>query len=280
MGYTGRLLALLALLGPLPPACNSFVEFFAGDAAWSRGLRLLGFTGVSFDARQTLDHDFLTPVGFLLGLLAIMLLHKRGVVLAAPPCSSWVFMSRSSTGRHLDIMGCGSALVEAQNALVARLVYALILCIKRGIYWIVEQPASSILFEHPRWREGHGVGSAPYLGHMERRLTSADRACVQNNGHRLVTADTYVDKQGQKRCNGHRHDLKSTQAYDMGFGSAHALLYKNHLESDATDDEQPPPLIDSDSEIGDDDKYLEDLRDSTFSWKSNIKAEHVLQIQR
>ena len=127
MGYTVRLLALIALLGPIPPATNSFLELFAGEEAWSDGMRLLGYVGMSMDARRNIDYDILKPQGFLLAILSVMIMHAGAVALGGPPCSSWIFATRFSTGRFLDILGnVGSAYVRAQNALVARLVYILI----------------------------------------------------------------------------------------------------------------------------------------------------------
>ena len=49
-----------------------FVELFAGDHAVSRGLRALGYKGVTFDNRTVdIRHDMLTPVGFWAALAAL-----------------------------------------------------------------------------------------------------------------------------------------------------------------------------------------------------------------
>ena len=77
----------------------SFVELFAGDAAVSKGLRLFGYSGLSFDMRYSELHNFLTPSGYLAALAAIMPIHVGGVVWMAPPCSTWVWVSRHSTKR-------------------------------------------------------------------------------------------------------------------------------------------------------------------------------------
>ena len=77
----------------------TYVELFAGDRSWSKGMTLMGFQGRSWDARYDNTMDFLTPAGFLLMLMSVMKMHVRAVFLAAPPCSSWIFFSRFSTGR-------------------------------------------------------------------------------------------------------------------------------------------------------------------------------------
>ena len=128
--------------------------------AWSEGMEMYEFDGLSFDKEYTaadiletsLRCDFLTPAGFLMVIAHVMRMHVGSVFLAAIPCFSWIFFSRGSSGRHLDTLGNNSKWVSDQNALVSRLVYVLILCMKRGVYWIVEQPESSIVFEHPRWK--------------------------------------------------------------------------------------------------------------------------------
>ena len=43
--------------------------------------------------------------------------------------------------------------VKAQNALVGRLVYILVLAFKRGVHFIVEQPRSSVMWNHPRMKQ-------------------------------------------------------------------------------------------------------------------------------
>ncbi len=62
-----------------------FVEAFAGQAAVSRGLELLGFIGRSVDQSYNEAHDILSPSGF--GLLASFLARLRpgGIFWAAPP---------------------------------------------------------------------------------------------------------------------------------------------------------------------------------------------------
>ncbi len=139
MGYNRRLqwfIAAALAAGFVESYNLTYVELFAGDRAWSRGMVLLGFEGRSWDARYNKSMDLLTPTGFMLVVMSVLSMHVGAVLLAAPPCSSWIFMSRFSTGRWARILGdpcCAS--IRAQNALVGRLVYILVLCIKRGVNW-------------------------------------------------------------------------------------------------------------------------------------------------
>ena len=62
-------------------------------------------------------------------------------------------MSRNATGRsELNPLGqLAYRKVRVANALVTRVVHLLLLCIKRSIYFTVEQPITSLLWHHPEW---------------------------------------------------------------------------------------------------------------------------------
>ena len=156
MGHVKRLLPFLVALSlihpasEIPPVYLDYFEQFGGDAAVSRGLRLLGYYGATFDLRICSFHDFLVPAGFLATLRACMRLRRRGLAWFAPPCSTWVWMSRSSTGRAERVTGNPeNENVQAQNMLVRRLLHLLTMLIKRGCYFVIEQPGSSVMFNHP-----------------------------------------------------------------------------------------------------------------------------------
>lgn len=278
-------------------------------------------SGLSFDARYDAMHDFLTPCGFLAVLAAVLRLHLCAVLWLAPPCSTWVWMSRSSTKRHLDtlarfetlsrahlircpiqspavasrlrfqtapclilpriavvtfrnrsevarralvmsgvqisrllhnsnlsnppsLMRASQTIIEmavvarllmmrrqlqlrhrackdvmgdpsneytqAQNALVARLCHLIKLIIARGCYWILEQPTSSVMTEHPLMADilaQDGVytvrvelgcynlecpkpiflfGNAPYLPGLQRQMSSLEKAAMKRTPINIV----------------------------------------------------------------------------------------------
>ncbi len=68
-----------------------FVEVFAGDAATSKAMRALGYSGLSLCVLLRPEHDVLTPCGFLVLLAAVLRLRKGTILWAAPPCSTWAF---------------------------------------------------------------------------------------------------------------------------------------------------------------------------------------------
>jgi hypothetical protein len=181
MGYIKRMMPILITLGLLQHGPNKHsAEFFAGEAQVSENLSQMGYTTQRFDLRYTKAHNVLTAVGFYVLLSAVYTTCLGGIVWLAPPCSSWVFLSRYSTGRHLGVLGHEYIEnVRAQNALVARITYAVVLCIKRGVHWVIEQPISSVLWDHPRMQAV-----------LEKYADRIDTAVVQMGAYNLEAEKT------------------------------------------------------------------------------------------
>lgn len=97
---TIRALALDAHGGVPPERDLDFIEVFAGEAAVSKALRAMGYFGATMDLRRDSLHNVLQPIGMLTLLALVMRLRPQGLLWLAPVCSTWVFMSRGSTGRR------------------------------------------------------------------------------------------------------------------------------------------------------------------------------------
>ena len=234
-----------------PGEALDFAEVFAGAGAVSSSLAALGYRGRALDREHHASMDFLQPLGLLLALRAAMAIHPGGVMWLAPPCSSWVWLTRHSSGRDVITEGdLTQASIVAQNALVERVVLVLEVLHARGVHWIVEQPASSVLWDYPAmqrcirrhaaaavtldmgaFKGGTSVkptvlyGTAPYLQKLERRCSSEMRLKLRMEG--VQTTKRSVDSNGVRRCQG-TADLKGTQAYPWGWGAAHALAFAGH----------------------------------------------------
>lgn len=238
---------------PLKPL--DYAEAFAGTGAVHRALAAFGLEGRAMDLKYSPDHNVLKPVGMLLLLETAMALKPGGIFWAAPPCSSWVFLSRSSTGRHLQVEGdVALRSVVAQNALVERLVLVLEILALRGVFWIVEQPASSCMWDYPAMRslrERHGLqprlldmgayggtsqkpthllGTAPYLKYLGRRCSPSLRLRLRLEG--VQTTRRWEDADGKKRCQATK-ECKATEHYPEGWGAAHALAFVRHSSNAA-----------------------------------------------
>ena len=128
------------------------VEYFAGVASITFGFRHFGYACEAYDVAHDDSMDFNTSAGFLKALALLLVTVPGGFIWCAPPCSSWVFLSVSSTGRS-----CSQPLgnetndrVHWNNNLVHKLCMFLELASFLGMTWAIEQPTSSTLWRHPR----------------------------------------------------------------------------------------------------------------------------------
>ena len=70
------------------------VELFAGCHAVTNGVREHGFPAISLDVSTVSEMDDITSnVGFLRALTYVLALFPGGLLWAAPPCSSWVWVT-------------------------------------------------------------------------------------------------------------------------------------------------------------------------------------------
>ena len=203
-----------------------FIEYFAGAEAWGKGMRSRGWHGLSIDIKQNNDlHNIMTVRGFIAALVWTMRLKSElaiqhmGIV-----CSSWVWMSRASTGRSSsDPMGDNSsAVVRHANCMVARCCIIIYLAAARLVTTMVEQPASSLMEKHDRmqtlmsklsWRKvrtymgsfgGETMkatmmyGGMKWLTQLAREMPSKDftaaKTLVARNEHGQVTGANSIQK--------------------------------------------------------------------------------------
>ena len=236
-------------LQPLNVALD-FAELFAGKGAVHRAIGALGYQCRAMDKSYALSHDLLTPVGLLAAIRICLAIRPQGTVWFAPPCSSWVWLTRHSSGRGFVVEGDATlnAIVQ-QNAVAHRVAFLCHLLSARGCFWIIEQPQRSVLWEYPAMEAllqehsltGHPVhlemgafggtsvkgthlyGTAPYLGQLELRCSQALRMRLQHD-YGVQTTKKTTDAEGRRRTQGTK-DLKGTQAYPEGFGASHAQAF-------------------------------------------------------
>lgn len=104
--------------------------------------------------------DLMSAVGWLAVLNAARKLRPGALLWAGCPCSTWIWMSRGSTGRsRLRPGGHARKATLQANRMIRRLCYMLLACEfmlqsallrfeyarSKRAYWCVEQPASSLL---------------------------------------------------------------------------------------------------------------------------------------
>lgn len=97
--------------------------------------------------------DFCSPAGFANAVYQTLRTSPGGGALHAPVCSTWVFMSRGSTLRSpTRPLGRGDSQKVADGNLHVARCGALPRCAK-GIFWLLEQPSTSIMETHPSFQK-------------------------------------------------------------------------------------------------------------------------------
>jgi len=157
------LITLVALVGFLEfeqPAMPPYevLDFFAGVARVSKLSRGLGQSTASFDIGFHQDpnvFDINSPAGMVLSVYA-MLNSRFDEALASVGlcCSSYVVTSRGSTHRSfITPMGNEKFLkVRLSNQMTSRTILLLVLFTACGGVWVLEQPGTSIVTRHRRFR--------------------------------------------------------------------------------------------------------------------------------
>ena len=252
-----RDLALQPFGGEWPHRDLDFIEVFAGEAAISKGLRSMHKVGATLDLRMDSSHNMLTPCGFVALLACIARLRPGGLLWLAPPCSTWVFMSRTTTGRHIKMSGNwdSSPYILGQNALCCRMAGACLLADSRDCTFIVEQPVSSLMFDYTPWyvllqglrsrikrvnvhlgafgaaspKLTKLVGTAAWLPSLHRSMQESDWVRIRKEG----VSTTVKHEDG--RVSGSK-DLKASQTYPLEFGAAVAVAF---TESSVSKSEEP-----------------------------------------
>lgn len=238
----------LLLANSLQGAVESidFLEFFAGcmrvTSAWCRR----GYRGKAYDVKyDPVCMDFCGTKGFITAIILVLQLVPGASSLAAPVCSSWVWMNRSTAGRKIwKILGREDREgVRLANLMVSRLVLLLVLMSIKGVWWIVEQPASSLMEYHPRWqwyvkrfavyrvlinmgdygaktrKPSYLYSNMPWLGD----LTGIVADCM-----RPVSVPLAV-RSPSGSVSGISDSLKESQEYPTGFGHALAEVREDHV---------------------------------------------------
>ena len=125
-------------------------------AVW-RNMNLLDLPAVGYDIDHSPLQDFLTTAGLVTAVQWCRRLVSGGGTHWATVCSTWVWMSRRSTGRNKErVLGSDTSAVRAANIMVSRCAMFLLFLMSKRCSWIVEQPVSSIMFLHPRMVEVSG----------------------------------------------------------------------------------------------------------------------------
>jgi len=261
----GFILACVAWLvrhDPPSPGSLDAVEFFAGVKTWAAELRKQNFVVETFEKNdEPIHEDILSDFGFLRALRCIFSCRRdSGVTHWATVCSSWVQVNRATSGRSLQ-SPLGREYfpyVAEANVMTSRTALFLLICSCLGVDWVLEQPNSSLMCEHPRIKQVIELGNVGGLRKSKRVFTNMGGFGARSKKptmllgtptflHRLhrrwkacarpSLVRYYTDARGRKAFQGGVR-LKKSQQYPPGYGKAFASYMK-----------QAPILLDDDFDM-------------------------------
>ena len=95
------------------------------------------------------------PKGFMILLNSVRRMQAKGLSFWAPPCNSWIFLSQSIYKRSMERPWGDTSKMRTreQNKLACRVLLLLRLCVAFQVYWLLEQPMSSLLCEFPKFKK-------------------------------------------------------------------------------------------------------------------------------
>ena len=186
--------------------------------------------------------NFIGNSGFALALNSAIRLVPGSVAPMGPVCSSWVFLSRSSSGRsYIHPIGSEDERdwVRESNVMAARVaLLALVTCAYQSTF-IVEQPSSSLFCRSARWmwlvRLLKSLGKPVWVQHVTlgsyggptlkplqlssnnkavlrklyKPLSADDRARFASAHGKLVKRR--ISKSGKSQVTGQKHALRKSQ---------------------------------------------------------------------
>jgi len=268
------------------------VEGFAGEAAITKSLRSHCLLAVAYDYKyDAVLQNILNPYGYVFLLSLVLRLGPLGVMWLAVVCSSWVWVSRSSTKRSfVKPMGEESHVsVKQSNVMVSRATILIYICEALSLLWFLEQPSTSLMILHKRFQE-----LLKFLSSKKKKVWStrvwlglfgaespkplniySNEPCVAHlNKHQTQVhlppsgQDVMYTRNENGKMTGVPDMLKASQTYTPGFGRAVATVVMAYRRGVILNTDSIVPLSDDDIafilECQLDDPWLDAELDSVF----------------
>ena len=242
---------ILTLLGPAPIRVRRnlhCVELCAGKGRINRFFEAMGCAGIALDKLYGDNMNLTTQAGLALAVGAVLRLMPGGLLCGGPQCSSWVWISRSSTKRSKD-NPAGDVRrdsVREGNKLAVACALLANLCVTQSCHWLYENPVTSLFFDAtpmksavayalavpfpvhnvtvslgmysaPTRKYVRLVGTPPWLPNMKRTLEGSKTGGTSESPVRTV-------KVVGKKVTGIKAALKMTEVYPVAF--AKEIVYQ------------------------------------------------------
>jgi hypothetical protein len=129
------------------------LEIFAGSSELTKALAAHGFAVEAVDAMHDgrAESNILSFRGLMNCVQLLMRVRSGGLLWMAPPCASWIFISSSWHQRGPENGYRGNRRwrdVREATAIAVILSAFVMLAAVRNVFFVIEQPASSVLFNY------------------------------------------------------------------------------------------------------------------------------------
>ena len=151
--FPAWLIPLLVFLEPESRDLYTF-EIFSGSEAITDASNFRGAPAMPFDIVNHPDEDFTTEFGFLRALWLLLRVRRGGLFWSGIQCSSWIFFTSSQTRRckHNPEGDRDNPMVQESMLTLAHYCILLLVAYARNVYWVVEQPGDSRLYDTTLWQ--------------------------------------------------------------------------------------------------------------------------------
>lgn len=227
------------------------LEVFAGQKAVTRAARAAGRIAIGIEINDDMEYmDVMSAKGYAFVLAMGVGLRAGAQAVMAPVCSSWTWMNRGTSQRSLatPLGDMTKDYARNANAMVVRVILLCLLCMAKGVMFMLEQPRHSLMETHPcfQWLVMHhkiwrvsiqmgrfgGETKKPTWVYSAHRcvLALTEYACssLPRSGQKQTAVRTHAPDGQILVCGG--CDLKGTQSYPWGFGRAVTQLYVDHKD--------------------------------------------------
>jgi len=230
-----------------------FLDLFAGVANATKIWSGAGYCTATVDESHHPGErvmNFLTPPGFLLVIYIVLNEVEEAVNLLGPECGSWGLPARGTSLRtYVNIFGAMAVpFVAEANECIGKIVMALYLIVAKHAFYVLEQPAQSLMERSPRfetfmnhtsyayrvrfWMQLLGHGSPkPTVGYSNASWVSWLDMGTLTKEYRLAntvlkTTRRYVNKEGKQKFCGSAQ-LKQSACYPEGFARRLKEAFEN-----------------------------------------------------
>lgn len=225
-----------------------FLEICAGTHKVSSYLHKAGWSVLAMDISYHVDQDVTALVGMVFTTVMLLRVKRGGCLLTSPCCRSWLWLTRYTMGRHVQITGDESRQdVRDANATALFMGFLYEVAYERLAYVIQEQPAGSTQMKYPGldcvWPKIEAVRVSTWMGAF---------GCMLPKPTALMTnlpdeSRKFLKKKKPKATMGRQSKfykrkkgwvtatpaLKDTQSFTASFGHAIKLAVERASEIDA-----------------------------------------------